>query len=62
MMGMPNAAVLPLPVWAWPMTSWPRSAGGMAPAWIGVAMVKPISPTVVSMAALSPSRSKGADC
>jgi len=29
---------------------------------MGVAIVNPISPTVVSMAALSPSSSKGADC
>ena len=35
-MGIPKAAVLPLPVWAWPITSLPSSAGGMAPVWIGV--------------------------
>ena len=35
-MGIPKAAVLPLPVWAWPITSLPSSAGGIAPVWIGV--------------------------
>ncbi len=33
--GMPKAAVLPVPVLAWPMTSLPSSASGMSPAWIG---------------------------
>ena len=36
-----NAAVLPVPVWAWPATSLPRSATGSAASWIGVAIVKP---------------------
>jgi hypothetical protein len=34
--GSPKAAVLPLPVCAWPMTSWPLSSSGIACAWIGV--------------------------
>ena len=34
--GRPNAAVLPEPVWAWPMTSRPSSIGGIACAWIGL--------------------------
>ena len=34
--GSPKAAVLPLPVWAWPITSWPPSSSGIACAWIGV--------------------------
>ena len=29
MIGMPKAAVLPVPVWAWPMTSRPASTRGM---------------------------------
>ena len=34
--GNEKAAVLPVPVWAAPMTSWPVSTTGMACAWIGV--------------------------
>ena len=34
--GIENAAVLPVPVWAAPMTSRPASTIGMALAWIGV--------------------------
>ena len=32
----PKAAVLPLPVIAWAIRSWPASASGSAAAWIGV--------------------------
>src|SRR3989344_4531495 len=39
------AAVLPVPVWAWPATSWPASASGRASAWIGVQCSKPASCT-----------------
>ena len=39
MSGMPNAAVLPVPVLAWPMTSRPSSALGMKAAWMGVGWV-----------------------
>ena len=35
-MGSPKAAVFPLPVCAWPITSCPLSSSGMACAWIGV--------------------------
>jgi NAD(P)-dependent dehydrogenase (short-subunit alcohol dehydrogenase family) len=34
--GNENAAVLPVPVWAAPITSWPVSTTGMAWAWMGV--------------------------
>ena len=34
--GSPKAAVLPEPVWAWPMMSRPSSSGGMACSWIGL--------------------------
>ena len=34
--GRANAAVLPVPVAAWPSTSRPASSGGMASRWIGV--------------------------
>ena len=35
-MGSTNAAVLPVPVWARPMTSLPSRTGGMACFWMGV--------------------------
>ena len=38
-----KAAVLPVPVWAWPATSRPRSAMGRVCAWIGVHCVNPAS-------------------
>src|SRR2546427_4575655 len=34
--GIANAAVLPVPVWAQPMRSAPSRIGGIARAWIGV--------------------------
>src|SRR5262249_17177761 len=34
--GSRKAAVLPVPVWAWPMTSRPARASGIRAAWIGV--------------------------
>jgi hypothetical protein len=33
--GNANAAVLPVPVWAWPIMSRPASSTGMVAAWIG---------------------------
>ena len=36
MSGSAKAAVLPVPVAAWPRTSDPASANGMAATWIGV--------------------------
>ncbi len=38
-MGRTKAAVLPVPVWAMPRMSRPRSAGGIACAWMGVGVV-----------------------
>ena len=37
--GIPKAAVLPVPVLAWPMTSWPSRATGMKAAWMGVGVL-----------------------
>ncbi len=37
--GSTNAAVLPVPVWAEPMTSRPASSSGIVCAWIGVGSV-----------------------
>src|ERR1700676_4992275 len=36
MIGIRNARVLPVPVWAVPITSLPSSAGEMARSWMGV--------------------------
>ena len=36
MNGRRNAAVLPVPVCAWPITSWPFMAAGMTASWTGV--------------------------
>jgi len=38
-----KAAVLPVPVWAWPATSRPASEMGRVSAWMGVQRVKPLS-------------------
>ncbi len=38
-----KAAVLPVPVWAWPATSRPARVIGSVFAWIGVAKTKPAS-------------------
>src|SRR3712207_1672290 len=43
--GRPNAAVLPVPVWATPVMSRPDSRAGIASAWIGDGTVKPRSAT-----------------
>ena len=37
--GMPKPRVLPVPVLAWPMMSWPDSATGRVIAWIGNGLV-----------------------
>ena len=37
--GMRKARVLPVPVWAVPITSLPSRAGGMARAWMGVRVI-----------------------
>src|SRR5687768_5951143 len=41
--GNPKAAVFPLPVWAWPITSRPSSSGGMPCTWIGLGDSYPTS-------------------
>ena len=42
MIGIPKAAVLPVPVWAWPTTSRPSRTGEITDSWIGVGAVYPI--------------------
>ena len=41
--GSPKAAVLPVPVWAWPITSRPSISGGIACSWIGLGVSYPTS-------------------
>lgn len=43
--GSPNAAVLPVPVLAWPITSVPESTTGISLAWMSVGCLKPASVT-----------------
>src|SRR4051812_34160451 len=52
--GSPKAAVLPVPVWAWPITSWPPSSSGIACSWIGVGSSKPSSSSACWMSGESP--------
>ena len=56
--GRPKAAVLPVPVWARPITSRPFIACGIACAWIGVGSVMPSSASLVTRRGASPSISK----
>ena len=57
-MDMPNAAVLPEPVWAWPTTSLPESSTGMVASCMGKVSSKPIFTRAFSMGASTPSDSK----
>src|SRR3954447_9431144 len=52
--GSPKAAVLPVPVWAWPITSWPPSSSGIACSWIGVGSSKPSSSSACWMSGERP--------
>ena len=54
---MPNAAVLPEPVWAWPTTSLPESSTGMVASCMGNVSSKPIFTRAFSMGASTPSAS-----
>ena len=57
--GMPKAAVLPVPVCAWPIRSLPARSGPMARAWTSVGAVKPIfsmARAMVTGSSISPNR------
>ncbi len=57
--GMAKAAVLPVPVCAWPIRSSPRRSGGMPRAWTSVGVTKPIFSMARAMVAgtsISPNR------
>jgi len=56
--GKEKAAVLPVPVWAAPITSRPCRTTGMACAWIGVMDVKPSSATARASGSASESSEK----
>ena len=59
-MGMQKAAVLPVPVCAWPIRSTPASACGISPAWIGVGSRYSASSRAASMTFDSPMPAKPA--
>ena len=52
--GRPNAAVFPVPVWAWPIISLPERATGIASAWIGDGVVKPKSSIAFTKVSFKP--------
>ena len=57
--GIPNAAVLPVPVCAWPMRSSPRRSGGIERACTSVGVTKPIRSSdraIVAGTSISPKR------
>ena len=43
MSGRPKPKVLPVPVLAWPMMSWPERASGMVWLWIGKGSMMPFA-------------------
>src|SRR5690625_3677792 len=58
MVASKKAAVLPVPVCAWPATSRFAKACGNVPAWMGVQWVKPASSSPRSRAGVKPSEAK----
>src|SRR4051794_6687361 len=56
--GSPNAAVLPVPVCACPITSRPSSSGGIACSWIGLGVSYPTSLRACRRGSDSPSSAK----
>ena len=57
-MGMQKAAVLPVPVCAWPIRSMPARARGISPAWMGVGSRYSASSRAASMTFESPMPAK----
>ncbi len=55
---MPNAKVLPVPVLAWPIRSWPSSATGRVSAWMGNAVVMPSASSAAQMGSAMPKSRK----
>ncbi len=55
MAGIPKASVLPVPVFAWPMRSWPAIARGSACSWIGNAVTIPWSDSARTICGWMPS-------
>src|SRR4051812_3632886 len=56
--GSPKAAVLPDPVWAWPIMSRPSMSGGIACSWIGLGDSYPTSRSAASVGSESPRSAK----
>jgi hypothetical protein len=55
---MPKASVLPVPVRAWPITSWPSKAIGRVSSWIGKARVIDSASSAAQMGSLTPKSRK----
>ena len=56
--GTPKASVLPVPVLAWPIRSWPDSATGSVSAWIGKAVVMPSASSAAQIGSAMPKSRK----
>ena len=56
--GMPKPKVLPVPVLACPMMSWPGRPRGMVCSWIGNASTMPLAARVSTMSWSTPSSAK----
>src|SRR3954469_17905244 len=56
--GSPKAAVLPEPVWAWPITSRPSRSGGTACSWMGDGFSYPTSSSACRTGAERPRSAK----
>ncbi len=55
MMGSPKPRVLPVPVLAWPMTSWPVMATGRVISWIGNGVMMPTASRASAVSGRIPS-------
>ncbi len=60
--GMPKASVLPVPVRAWPMMSWPFMASGSVSAWIGNVVCMPAASSALQMTSSTPRSRNGTAC
>jgi hypothetical protein len=51
---MPKPSVLPVPVFAWPMMSWPAIATGRVMAWMGNGAMMPASANASTISGRTP--------
>ena len=56
--GMPKPRVLPVPVLAWPMMSWPPRATGRVMAWMGKGWTMPLASRASTIAGCTPKSAK----